>query len=513
MVNNRLFHSWKLASISLLLLSVLAIFIVPPVSADDWYVGKIVGLCKGTHIYSGSGENYILTVVVPEGDWQVMIIDGPRGDWWDTSRKAVDLLPTSGTGWVKKSEAESCKQTASDGNQRPSTGNTSSSSAENQLPPKVAYSVDNSTVTQGNCTFLHWEVDNARAVFLDGAGVDKHGSQKVCPTSSTNYTLHIDGLNGAIDQVLRVSVTEPRSIQDLPPPPLGMFWASKDDYFDTHDELLADEDEWTRALSLQDSVRDLIVQEGFAKVAERLVEKALSNGFSASLAGQMVSEAFDFLQGSRADKIANRDRFRSLRMEMESYWTNPQYRVGDFVLLPSDDFLRGAPSAVSFPRWWMFWSNWMFWDQGSPSDSAVTPAPNPTRDADALYQSLQALIARANAAQRQALRSLDPTVMSQDSTGEEYQRNVDWINELRNKGQYIIAHQEQLRFISFAQPDATHAQIEAFEIWSEQVYSLDGHLVASHPACDLPQTYHLEKIGDRWLITKIDFHNQCNSQS
>jgi hypothetical protein len=495
MVNNRSFHSWKLASISVLLLSVLVIFIIPPVLADDWYVGKIVGLCKGTHIYSGSGENYSLTVVVPEGDWQVMIIDGPRGDWWDTSRKAVDLLPTSGTGWVKKSEAESCRQTASDGN---------------QLPPTVNFSVDNSTLTQGNCTFLHWEIDNARAVFLDGVSVDNHGSQRVCPTSSTNYVLRVNGSNGTIDQVLRVAVSEPSSMHDLPPPPSGMYWASKDRYLEVHDQLLADEDEWTRALSLQDSVRDLIVQEGFAKVAEKLGEQAVSHGFGA-FAEQIVSEAFDFLQGSRADKIANRDKFRSLRLRMESYWTNPQYRAGDFVLLP-DDLILDVPS-VSFPNWWKFWSDWMFWDQGSPSDNVTSPIPNPPTNPDDLYQSLQALIERANAAQRQALRSLDPTVMSQDSTGEEYQRNVDWINELRTKGQYIIANQEQLRFISFAQPDATHAQIEAFEVWSEQVYSLDGQLVASHPACDLPQTYHLEKIGDRWLITKIDFHNRCNSQS
>ena len=90
-------------------LSMLLASLVLPVQADDWWVGKIVGLCKGTHIYYGPDESYGYHTIVPEDDWAVKIIGGPRGDWWDTSRREAGD-PSGGTGWVKKSEAESCKQ-------------------------------------------------------------------------------------------------------------------------------------------------------------------------------------------------------------------------------------------------------------------------------------------------------------------------------------------------------------------------------------------------------------------
>lgn len=144
-----------------------------------------------------------------------------------------------------------------------------------------------------------------------------------------------------------------------------------------------------------------------------------------------------------------------------------------------------------------------------PSPPTPTSLPNPTWVSRELYQQLQTLIIRANASQREALRTLNPSVMAQDSTGAELQRNIDWINELRNKGLYIVATQERLTFLSFKQLDTTHVDIEAFEVWSNQVYSSNGQLLYSGPPCDLPQTYHLEKFNDRWLITKIDFHNQC----
>ncbi len=68
-------------------LSMLLASLVLPVQADDWWVGKIVGLCKGTHIYYGPDESYGYHTIVPEDDWAVKIIGGPRGDWWDTSRR------------------------------------------------------------------------------------------------------------------------------------------------------------------------------------------------------------------------------------------------------------------------------------------------------------------------------------------------------------------------------------------------------------------------------------------
>lgn len=97
---------------TLLLLAVFVLLFVAPVSADDWRVGNIVGLCKGTQIRNGPGYNYAAHTTVPENDWAVKIIDGPRPangeEWWDTSRKAAGD-PSGGTGWVSKRQATACK--------------------------------------------------------------------------------------------------------------------------------------------------------------------------------------------------------------------------------------------------------------------------------------------------------------------------------------------------------------------------------------------------------------------
>lgn len=72
-----------------------------------WVVGEIVGLCEGTEIRHGPG--LAVHTVVPENDWAVMVINGPRifdGQvWWDTSRAAAGD-PSGGTGWVSQQQAE-----------------------------------------------------------------------------------------------------------------------------------------------------------------------------------------------------------------------------------------------------------------------------------------------------------------------------------------------------------------------------------------------------------------------
>ncbi len=80
-------------------------------AGNDWIVGNLVGLCAGTPIHSGSGDSYPTHTIVPENDWTVKVIGGPRSvdsqTWWDTSRFAAGD-PSGGTGWVKQSEADSC---------------------------------------------------------------------------------------------------------------------------------------------------------------------------------------------------------------------------------------------------------------------------------------------------------------------------------------------------------------------------------------------------------------------
>ncbi len=96
----------------LLTVLVLSTRVVPLARADDWVVGNIIGLCRGTEIREGPGFGYRVHTVVPEDNWAVKIVDGPRyadgEEWWDTSRRAAGD-PSGGTGWVYRRQAESCR--------------------------------------------------------------------------------------------------------------------------------------------------------------------------------------------------------------------------------------------------------------------------------------------------------------------------------------------------------------------------------------------------------------------
>jgi len=71
-----------------------------------WQVGQRVGLKGGAEIRYGSGFAYAVHTIVPNDNWQVDIIGGPRyadgQEWWDISREALD---GGGTGWVYKAQA------------------------------------------------------------------------------------------------------------------------------------------------------------------------------------------------------------------------------------------------------------------------------------------------------------------------------------------------------------------------------------------------------------------------
>jgi hypothetical protein len=54
---------------------------------------------------------------------------------------------------------------------------------------------------------LRWDVDNVRALYLDGAGVVGHDTRRVCPTVTTTYTLKVIRQDGvAVEYYVTVEV-------------------------------------------------------------------------------------------------------------------------------------------------------------------------------------------------------------------------------------------------------------------------------------------------------------------
>jgi hypothetical protein len=66
--------------------------------------------------------------------------------------------------------------------------------------PSVSFWADDTHISSGDCTWLHWDVDNVREVYLDGKGVVGHGEKQKCPTVTTTYTLKVVHLDGSVKE-------------------------------------------------------------------------------------------------------------------------------------------------------------------------------------------------------------------------------------------------------------------------------------------------------------------------
>jgi hypothetical protein len=94
------------------------------------------------------------------------------------------------------------------------------------IPPvEVSFSVEQDSITSGGCTVLHWDVEHATAVQLDGAGVADHGTRQVCPASTTTYHLHVVAPAGDVDRNVTVTVT---ALPDTTPPSITNITESAD---------------------------------------------------------------------------------------------------------------------------------------------------------------------------------------------------------------------------------------------------------------------------------------------
>lgn len=56
---------------------------------------------------------------------------------------------------------------------------------------KISFTADETTITNGDCTNLKWEVIGAVTVTLDGRNVEPEGKKEVCPDKDTEYKLTV----------------------------------------------------------------------------------------------------------------------------------------------------------------------------------------------------------------------------------------------------------------------------------------------------------------------------------
>lgn len=62
-----------------------------------------------------------------------------------------------------------------------------------ETPPaeSIEFYADRTTITQGECVTIGWDVEGIKAVYFEDAGVTGQETREVCPTTTTTYTLRV----------------------------------------------------------------------------------------------------------------------------------------------------------------------------------------------------------------------------------------------------------------------------------------------------------------------------------
>lgn len=126
----------------------------------------------------------LTAIVAPEQPWPAGHIDGPSDGavTYPISFSALVLDDGSddytGSGTIYVDDLASAQ---------------GSSASAPPLPPPVIinFRADRTTLNRGECTSLHWDVENVRAVYYQSQGVTGHDSRKECPQATTSYTLRV----------------------------------------------------------------------------------------------------------------------------------------------------------------------------------------------------------------------------------------------------------------------------------------------------------------------------------
>ncbi len=66
---------------------------------------------------------------------------------------------------------------------------------------------DKPILTPGECTVVHWQIDNVISVYIDGQATTGNNAKDVCPPQTTTYTLRVTSSSGTQDYTVTVQVS------------------------------------------------------------------------------------------------------------------------------------------------------------------------------------------------------------------------------------------------------------------------------------------------------------------
>lgn len=183
----------------------------PPSSAADTSTCR-ANSTQSVNIRSGPGEGYGVVGTLTSSD--PLVVDGYSGRWLRVQ------LPTGGHGWVAAwivNQTGPCSSVAyiavsdappagaSSSADQGSTGDRddpapADNAQDEASTAQVTFTVDGSPTTHiapGGCVMVGWQACSAQSVTFLGQAVSNAGQRKMCPTTTTTYTLLVFYADGS----------------------------------------------------------------------------------------------------------------------------------------------------------------------------------------------------------------------------------------------------------------------------------------------------------------------------
>ncbi len=76
--------------------------------------------------------------------------------------------------------------------------------------PTILFWAERTEIAAGECTDLHWDVENAQAIYLNGQGVTGHEILQVCPVETTTYELLVTAPGLEVKRTVTIAVVLPQ---------------------------------------------------------------------------------------------------------------------------------------------------------------------------------------------------------------------------------------------------------------------------------------------------------------
>ena len=157
----------------------------------------------GANIRLGPGTGYPSIGVAPYGATGTIIGVSQDRQWW-----AADVPDSpSNMGWVLASLVEA--ENVEDVPVIPAPAQPAPPPTPTPVPPPsptISFSADPTTIDEGDCSTLTWNVENIQAVWVYPQGsnyqdypVTGSGSQAVCPTQTTTYEMRVQHTDGTFE--------------------------------------------------------------------------------------------------------------------------------------------------------------------------------------------------------------------------------------------------------------------------------------------------------------------------